>query len=50
MESIFLGTKISHNKRVFLLPVEEKKILKLSDIKIAIDKFIDFIDCICKRE
>ena len=40
MESIFLNMKIAHNKRIFLLPIEEKKILKLLDIKTAINKFI----------
>jgi hypothetical protein len=41
MESIFLGAKIAQNKRVFLLEVEEKKKLLLSDIKTSITKFIE---------
>lgn len=41
MESIFLNIKIIQNKRVFLLPINDKKILKISDIKKAIDKFMD---------
>lgn len=41
MESLFLGAKIAQNKRVFLLEVEEKKKLLLSDIKTSISKFIE---------
>jgi hypothetical protein len=41
MESIFLGSKIAQNKRVFLLEKEEKKKLLLNDIKTAINKFIE---------
>lgn len=40
METIFLGTKIAQNKRVFLLKVEEKKKLLLSDIKTSVVNFI----------
>ncbi|AYV80306.1 MAG: AAA family ATPase [Gaeavirus sp.] len=40
MESIFLGSKISHNKRVFLLPLTQKLSWKIIDIKTAINKFI----------
>jgi hypothetical protein len=40
METLFLNIKINHNKRIFLLPVEEKKKLLLTDIKVAIEKFI----------
>jgi energy-coupling factor transporter ATP-binding protein EcfA2 len=40
MESLFLNIKIIHNKRVFLLPVKEKNILIIDDIKNAIKKFI----------
>jgi SpoVK/Ycf46/Vps4 family AAA+-type ATPase len=42
METLFLNIKINHNKRIFLLPVEEKKKLLFSDIKVAIEKFIKF--------
>lgn len=41
MESIFLGAKISQNKRVFLLEKQEKKKLLLTDIKTSITKFIE---------
>lgn len=41
MESIFLNMKIIQNKRVFLLPVNDKKLLKIIDVKKAIEKFID---------
>lgn len=41
METLFLGAKIAQNKRVFLLEVEEKKKLLLSDIKTSINKFIE---------
>lgn len=41
MESIFLGAKIAQNKRVFLLEKEEKKKLLLSDVKTAINKFLE---------
>jgi energy-coupling factor transporter ATP-binding protein EcfA2 len=40
METLFLNIKINHNKRIFLLPVEEKKKLFIYDIKTSIDKFI----------
>ncbi len=40
METLFLNIKINHNKRIFLLPVEEKKKLLFLDIKVAIEKFI----------
>jgi ATP-dependent 26S proteasome regulatory subunit len=40
METLFLGAKIAQNKRVFLLEVEEKKKLLLSDIKTSVDKFM----------
>ena len=40
METLFLNIKINHNKRIFLLPIEEKKKLLFSDIKISIEKFI----------
>ena len=40
METLFLNLKINHNKRIFLLPVEEKKKLLFQDIKVAIEKFI----------
>jgi len=41
MESIFLNMKIIQTKRVFLLPVNDKKILKISDIKKSIEKFLE---------
>ena len=41
MESIFLGAKIAQNKRVFLLEVEEKKKLLLTDMKTSVTKFIE---------
>lgn len=40
MESLFLNLKIVNNKRVFLLPVEDKKKLIIGDIKECIDKFL----------
>lgn len=40
METLFLNIKIVHNKRIFLIPVEEKKDLLIGDIKESIDKFI----------
>jgi hypothetical protein len=40
MESLFLNLKIVHNKRVFLLSIEEKKKLIIGDIKESIDKFL----------
>lgn len=40
METLFLNIKIVHNKRIFLIPVEEKKNLLLDDIKESINKFI----------
>lgn len=40
METLFLNIKIIHNKRVFLMSVEEKNKLLLEDIKEAIKKFI----------
>ena len=40
MESIFLNMKIIQTKRVFLLPYNDKKILLISDIKNAIEKFM----------
>ena len=48
METLFLNIKITHNKRVFLLPTKEKYYLYLNDIIQSIDKFIklkgDFIE------
>ena len=40
METLFLNIKISHNKRTFLLPGEEKSNLFLYDIENSIEKFI----------
>ncbi len=40
METLFLNLKIVHNKRVFLLPISDKKILITDDIKESINKFI----------
>lgn len=40
IESLFLNLKIVHNKRVFLLPVIDKKKLLIIDIKESIEKFI----------
>ena len=40
MESLFLNIKIVHNKRIFLIPVDEKKNLFIDDIKESINKFI----------
>ena len=40
METLFLNIKISHNKRTFLLPSEEKSNLFLYDIENSIEKFI----------
>ena len=39
MENLFLNIKIIHNKRIFLLPIEEKKKLFIEDIKESIIKF-----------
>jgi hypothetical protein len=48
METLFLNIKITHNKRVFLLPTKEKHYLYLNDLIQSIDKFIklkgDFIE------
>ena len=40
METLFLNLKIVHNKRVFLLPIDDKKKLLIKDIKDSIDKFL----------
>ena len=40
METIYLNIKISHNKRVFLLPLEEKHKLFITDVKLAINNFL----------
>lgn len=40
IETLFLNLKIVQNKRVFLLPINDKKKLLLSDIKDSINKFI----------
>jgi SpoVK/Ycf46/Vps4 family AAA+-type ATPase len=40
METLFLNIKITHNKRIFLLHVEEKNKLLFSDIKMGVEKFI----------
>lgn len=40
METLFLNIKITHNKRIFLLPVDEKNKLLFSDIKMGVEKFI----------
>ena len=40
MESLFLNLKIVQNKRVFLLPVLDKKKLFIKDIRDSIEKFI----------
>ena len=40
METLFLNIRIVHNKRVFLMSVEEKNKLSLEDIKEAVKKFI----------
>ena len=40
METLFLNIKITHNKRIFLLPIEEKKKLFITDIKESVSKFI----------
>jgi SpoVK/Ycf46/Vps4 family AAA+-type ATPase len=40
METLFLNLKIVNNKRVFLLPIDDKKKLLIKDIKDSIDKFI----------
>lgn len=40
METLFLNIKINHNKRIFLLPVEEKNKLLFTDIKTSVEKFI----------
>ena len=40
METLFLNININHNKRIFLLPVEEKNKLLFSDIKTGVEKFI----------
>ncbi len=40
METIYLNIKIVHNKRVFLLPLEEKHKLFITDIKMAINNFL----------
>lgn len=40
METLFLNIKINHNKRIFLLPIEEKKKLLINDIKNSVEKFV----------
>lgn len=40
METLFLNIKIIHNKRIFLLPMEEKSKLFLYDVETSIEKFI----------
>ncbi len=40
MESLFLNLKIVHNKRVFLLPIQDKKKLIIGDIKQSVEKFL----------
>jgi SpoVK/Ycf46/Vps4 family AAA+-type ATPase len=40
METLFLNLKITHNKRVFLLTIDDKKKLIIKDIKDSIDKFL----------
>lgn len=40
METLFVNIKIIHNKRIFLLPIEDKSKLFLYDIEISIEKFI----------
>lgn len=40
MESLFLNIKIVYNKRIFLLPIQDKIKLLLDDIKEGIKKFI----------
>ena len=40
METLFLNIKIVHNKRVFLLEINEKKDLLLNDINNATTKFL----------
>jgi hypothetical protein len=40
INNIYLNIKIVHNKRVFLLPVDEKANLLLCDLKLAINNFI----------
>ena len=40
METIYLNIKIAHNKRVFLLPLEEKHKLIITDVKTAINNFL----------
>ena len=41
METAFLNLKIIHNRRIFLLPKEEKNIVDHNDIKKAFDKLIE---------
>jgi hypothetical protein len=41
METVFLNLKIIHNRRVFLLPIEEKNIVNIKDIQKSFDKLID---------
>ena len=40
METLFLNIKITHNKRIFLLPIEEKKKLFIADITESVSNFI----------
>jgi len=40
METLYLNIKIVHNKRVFLMPLEEKHKLFITDIKQAINNFL----------
>ena len=49
METVFLNIRIVQNKRVFLLPVIEKKKIIYDDIDLAIKKF-NILRCIKKPE
>jgi hypothetical protein len=49
METVFLNIRIVQNKRVFLLPVSEKKKIIYEDLDLAIKKF-NILRCIKKPE
>ena len=41
METLFTKTKIAHGRRVFCLPVSEKKIITIDDLENGFKLFID---------
>jgi hypothetical protein len=50
METLFLNIKITHNKRIFLIPIDDKKNLLLDDIKESVKKFIKSKESIFNKD